>query len=608
MSTNVLPVDRTDIFQLDVSIHTPWRRGLFNIVRKPLEKLVGMTEINAIYARSTTGGAGGNSHTFVRNVLSDLNVHCDVSDEDLARIPRGGPAVVVANHPFGGIEGMLLAELLLRVRPDVKVMANFLLNRVPELHDRFIFVDPFGKPESARANVRGLRQALDHVRSGGMLAVFPSGAVSHMDWKTRQIVDPVWSDTIARIIRRAEAVTVPVFFDGANGKLFQLAGLLHPNLRTAMLPKEVLNKRHRRFPARVGTPIPFKKLLAFENDTDLTEQLRQRTYLLKYRGLPKAQVKQSMPTELQTIVDAVPSVLLNEEINRLPDDCLLAENADLQVYHATADQIPFTLREIGRLREITFRQTGEGTGLSIDLDQFDRHYLHLFLWNKQKCEVVGGYRLGLSDKILASQGAGGLYTTTLFHFNPAIFRKLNPAIELGRSFVRVEYQRAFAPLLMIWKGIGTFVSRNPQYHILFGPVSISNTYSSVSRQLMVAFLKLHSHLPDLSSLVKARIPFCLQSLFSSPVANAHVAAGDVDGVSDFISEIESDHKGLPILIKHYLKLGGRMLEFNQDPKFSDVVDALIYVDLRKTDRRALERYMGKPEAAAFFEHHAGTHA
>jgi len=599
-------VAQRGIFSLDFTIDTPWRRGLFQLVRRPLEKLVGMTEINAIYRRSTTGGVGGDSHAFVQNVLSDLNVRVEVSADDLARIPREGPAVVVANHPFGGIEGILLAEMLLRVRPDVKVMANFLLNRIPELHDRFIFVDPFGGAGSARANIKGLRQALEHVRGGGMLAVFPSGAVSHMDWKTRQVVDPVWSETIARIIRRTEAVTVPVFFDGANGKLFQLAGLVHPGLRTAMLPKELLNKRHRRFPVRVGSPIAFKKLLAFENDATLTEHLRQRTYLLKYRGLPKAQLAQAMPTELQPIVDAVPVALVDDEIKNLPAGALLAENGDLQVFHATADQIPCTLREIGRLREITFRQTGEGTGLSIDLDEFDQYYLHLFLWNKTKREIVGGYRLGLSDQIIKNHGQRGLYTTTLFHFKPEIFAKINPAIELGRSFIREEYQRAFAPLLMIWKGIGKFVSRNPQYHTLFGPVSISNTYSSVSRQLMVAFLKLHKRLPDLSKLVRARMPFCLESLESSPVANAPTAAGDVDGVSEFISEIESDHKGLPILIKHYLKLGGRVLEFNQDPKFSDVVDALIYVDLTQTDRRSLERYMGKAEATAFYAYHGKT--
>ena len=240
--------------------------------------------------------------------------------------------------------------------------------------------------------------------------------------------------------------------------------------------------------------------------------------------------------------------------------------------------------------------------MSIDLDEFDPHYLHLFLWNRETLEIVGAYRLGLTDKIRDQFGTKGLYTTTLFKLKEEFLDELSPAIELGRSFVRIEYQRKQATLSLLWKGIGNFIGRNPQYSRLFGPVSITAEYSPISKNLMVQFLKENNFHPTFSKLVKARNPHRskrLRKLFHETMKGE---SHSMDDVSAMISEIESDHKGIPILLKHYLRLNGVMLSFNRDPKFSDVVDGLILVDLEEADPHTLKRYIGAEGTKKFQEY------
>ncbi len=585
------------IFNLDLPVAGPAGR-LLSLVKRPLEKLVGLEELNRFYARVRGSGGGGTRLQFLQSVLENLNTRAAVVPDDMANIPSTGPLVVVANHPFGAIEGILLASLLESIRPDVKVMANYLLERVTEIRDLFIFVDPFGGPDAARSNVRGLREALDWLGDGGVLAVFPAGTVSYLDVRRREIADPQWSDTVARIVRRSGAAVLPVFFEGANSALFQLAGMVHPKLRTAMLPREFLNKRRNTMHIHIGRTIPFNKLKTFDDDRELTEHLRRRTYLLRYRDqankIPRPPATPMAAYE--PIVPAVDPNLLRGEVDALPAESLLIDNNDHRVFISTADRIPSIMQEIGRLREITFRLTGEGTGRSTDLDEFDQTYLHLFVWNRKTSEIISAYRLGMTDRILADEGPRGLYTSTLFNYKPALLRKLNPAIEMGRSFVRPEYQKGFSPLMLLWKGIGQVLMRNPRYRVLFGPVSISNNYNTKSRQLMVTFLQMHNLLPDLAKLLKAKNPWNSKKPMS-------LTGGDLDEVSELVSEIEADQKGIPILIKQYLKLGGQMLGFNVDPLFSDVVDGLVYIDLLNTDRRVLEKYMGKQGMAQYLRYH-----
>lgn len=566
--------------------------SLYSRALRPLERLLSIDLVNQTYA-AATGAPDWNA--FVQRVLEHLNVSYKVMGDELARIPRTGPLVVVANHPFGCIEGIILASLLSRVRPDVRIMANHLLQRIPEMRDLFVFVDPFGGPGAARANVRPLRQSLRVLEAGGVLGVFPAGEVSHLNLSTRSVADPEWNPMIGRIIRKAECPVLPVYFDGRNSAFFQFAGLLHKRLRTALLAREIFNKRDQRLSVRIGSAIPFSRLKETRDDAGMVEHLRQRTYLLAHKPIesPRPTPAAIAP---KPVIDPVAPALLSAEVASLAPSALLCEAGDLAAYATRAEAVPHLLREIGRLREITFRATGEGTGKSLDLDRFDPNYIHLFVWNRAKTEVVGAYRLGPTDELLKLGGVDALYTHTLFAYRRELLDRMGPALEMGRSFIRQEYQRGFQSLLLLWKGIGHFCVRHPRYKILFGPVSISNTYQSISRQLMVQFFRTHYRLQELAELVRPRNPFRAGS-------RPQTLPGDAEDLSDAIADLEPDHKGIPVLLRQYLKLGARLVDFNVDPDFSDVLDALVYVDLTRTDGRTLDRYMTRPGRASFMAHH-----
>ena len=299
---------------------------------------------------------------------------------------------------------------------------------------------------------------------------------------------------------------------------------------------------------------------------------------------------------------AIPKFLLKAEVDALPGHQCLVASGQFTVHWARAGQFPWCLQEIGRLRELSFRAAGEGTGKASDVDLFDSYYLHLFVWDTQAEAILGAYRLGRVDEILARFGKRGLYTHSLFHYTTQVLRAINPAIELGRSFVRTEYQRSFAPLMLLWRGIGQFVVQSPQYAILFGAVSISNDYEPASRQLIVDYLKANSIELNLARHVKPRRPY--RSRKMAELDSAELAAlNDIEDVSRLIKQIERDSKGVPILLKQYLKLGGRLLAFSADAKFNNTLDGLIMVDLRRSDPRVLARYLGDVGAASFLAYH-----
>jgi putative hemolysin len=309
-----------------------------------------------------------------------------------------------------------------------------------------------------------------------------------------------------------------------------------------------------------------------------------------------------MFADLAEIRPAIPASLLKAEVEALPADQHLVATAQFSVHCARAEQFPWCLQEIGRLRELTFRAVGEGTGKAADVDLFDAYYLHLFVWDTQAEAIVGAYRMGLADEIIDRYGKGGLYTQSLFRYGDRVLQAMNPAIELGRSFVRAEYQRSFAPLMLLWRGIGQFIVQHPQYAMLFGAVSISNDYEPASRRLIVDYLSANNIEANLARHVKPRRPF--RSRRAAAYDQAEFAAlNDIEDVSRMVRQIERDSKGVPILLKQYLKLGGRLLAFSADKRFNDALDGLIMVDLRASDPRVLARYMGEEGAGAFLSRH-----
>jgi putative hemolysin len=547
----------------------------------------------------------------LENLLAEMRVGLSFGPADQARIPASGPVVVVANHPYGVLDGAILAVLLRRARPDVKVLTNSLLADVPELRKHCIFVDPFQTDRSWQSNRRALRESVAWLQQGGMLAIFPAGEVSHWQMPTAQIADPEWNDTAVRLIRKTGASALPFYFCGHNSIGFQLMGMLHPKLRTAFLLQEFLQQEGKTVEVRVGSEIRAEAVEAICDDREATEYLRSRTYLLGRRTNPEALWQTALRSRLafkiqEPVAAPAPPDLLAQEVEMLPEDRCLAGNGDLAVYFGTAREIPHLLQEVGRLRELTFRGAGEGTGKSKDLDRFDDYYSHILLWNKTKRELVGAYRAGNTAQILAEHGVGGLYTSTLFRYDESVFRKLGPALELGRSFVRPEYQRQYAPLLLLWKGIARMVARHPEVPVLFGAVSISNDYSAASREMICQFFEARIQDDELAGLIEPRRPFRPGLLRRWDCRGMVQALRDLDELSQPITDVELDGKGLPILLRQYAKIGGRLLGFNVDRKFSNVLDGLVVVDLRKTEPAVLERYMGREGAARFRSVHSAS--
>ncbi|HEY3938453.1 MAG TPA: GNAT family N-acyltransferase [Bryobacteraceae bacterium] len=547
---------------------------------------------------------GQTAAEFVAGMLENLDIRYRVQDSDLERIPSSGSVLIAANHPFGILEGLILVDLLEKVRSDYRIVANSLLAATPALRQRVFFVNPFGDSAAPQENGRSLRASLAWLGSGGLLVMFPAGEVAHLNWGEKPVTDPKWNTASARFARKTGCTTVPLFFDGANSLPFQMMGAIHPRLRTLNLPRELIKMRRRTIDVRIGRPIAASVLQSYPDAESATEYLRARTYLLLNRPATLWPAPEQGPIARKNNLAASPGQdLLAREVDALGPECVLAANDEFSVLLASASEIPGVLHEIGRAREMTYREIGEGTGRSLDLDEFDSYYQHMFLWNSRDRRVAGAYRLAATQDVLPRRGVAGLYTSTLFHYEPAFFERIGPAIELGRSFICREYQKTYAPLLLLWKGIAAYVLRRPECAVLFGAVSISSDYHSLSRTLIVNYLQ-GRLANELSRWVRPRRAFRGHAMLPKHVKQLSRLLVSVEELSASIQDLERDGKGLPVLMRQYLKVGGQILGFNVDPHFSNALDALVLADLRNAAPPVLDRYMGRAGAASFAALHA----
>ena len=553
-----------------------------------LMEVMKINQVNEVFAQAQHK----NGIEFIDAILAGCGVEVEFDERDLKNIPKEGSFIAIANHPYGGIEGLVLLKMLLTVRPDAKLMANFLLKKIPNLSDYFIAVNPFENIEHS-SSISGLKNTLELLNQGTPIGIFPAGEVSTFDMESQQVTDRLWHPVVGKIIAKAKVPVVPVYFHGNNGLLFNLLSMIHPALRTAKLPSELFNKQGQTIKLRIGKAINIADYPEFNNSTKLLNFLRARTYALgtgleeeKKLFNPRSLFKiKKLPEAFAPEMD---SAVLEKEVEPLREEYRAWQEKNYEVFIVPTSVIPNVIREIGRLREITFREIGEGTNKAVDLDEYDIYYHHLFIWDTEAKLIVGAYRIGLGDEIFYSQGKKGYYLNELFKIKDQLLPVLKKSIELGRSFIRKEYQQKPLPLFLLWKGIFKFLIDNPRYRYLIGPVSISNSFSNFSKSLIVDYINRNHFDHEMAQYVKPRKKFKVD--FSKIDADVLMAGEDsFKNLDDIISEVETRSMKVPVLLRQYIALNANIICFNIDPKFADCLDGFLVLDFQKVPAEMLEK-------------------
>jgi putative hemolysin len=557
-----------------------------------LMELMKINDVNKLFAQAQPK----QGPEFVDAILEGCGVKIEFDERELKNIPAKGGFVAIANHPYGGIEGMVLLKMLCMVRPDAKLMANFLLKKIPNLSDYFIAVNPFENVEHS-SSISGLKNTLALLANGTPIGIFPAGEVSTYKVDKQQVTDRMWHPVVGKIIAKAKVPVVPIYFHGNNGLLFNLLSLIHPALRTAKLPSELFNKHGHTIRLRIGKPVNVEDIADYNKDnTGLLNYLRARTYALG-AGLDEEK-KLFNPRNIFKIKkqpkDIVPEIsagVLEKEIEPLRENYRIWVEKNYEVFITPTNLISNVIREIGRLREITFREIGEGTNRAIDLDEYDIYYNHLFIWDTDAKLIVGAYRIGLGHEIFYSTGKKGFYLSELFKIKSQFTPVLKKSIELGRSWIRKEYQQKPLPLFLLWKGILKYLIDNPRYRYLIGPVSISNSFSTFSKSLIVDYINRNHFDEKLARFIKPRRKFKVD--FSSIDTDLLMAGEDTfKGLDALISEVETRNMKVPVLLRQYIALNAKIICFNIDPRFANCLDGFLVLDLKKVPQDILDK-LGK---------------
>ncbi|MBQ3354798.1 MAG: lysophospholipid acyltransferase family protein [Bacteroidales bacterium] len=531
----------------------------------------GLGEINRLFDEA----ADYQGPEFADHLLENMNITIDVAPEQLENIPKEGGFIVVSNHPFGGIEGVMLLSVVAKRRPDFKLMANFILSHIPNLKDCFFSVNPFEKNPEWKSSVGGVKGAIQHVAAGKGLGIFPAGEVSRYHGHDYP-EDLPWSNSIARIIKNANVPVIPVFWDGQNSARFYRWDKINSMLGTARLTRELANKRDQRVILQIGRPILPAEVEAYEKPAELAAYLRSRSYALE-ANINNAQPK-TTNDKWAPVEPARDTQLLIQELETIREKSFLFSTANFECFLANYDDIPNLMHELGRLREEAFRYIGEGTGKSLDTDEYDHHYKHLILWDSKKQQVVGAYRLGFGNEIMRDKGIKGFYVSSLFKFDESFGETLKKTIELGRSFVTVEYQREVLPLMLLLRGLAGVVTRNPEMEHFIGPVSISSWYPKFFQSMIVKYVtEKHPVNAELAQVASPTTPFHPDFLKVDPDVLLRDYMDSVDKFDKFMFRLSNSIYRMPTLFKKYLKLNAKFLCFNVDPDFNDTLDALLFL-------------------------------
>ena len=567
-----------------------------------LVKILRISVLNKIY----NNNKDKSDLDFLNGVLDDCNIKFEIPEKDLKRIPKEGAFITISNHPLGGIDGVLLLKLLIEKRADYKIIANFLLHRIEPLKPYVMPVNPFENRKDAKSSVAGIKNALLHLKEGKPLGIFPAGEVStYKDGKLK--VDKPWEEGAVRLIKKANVPVIPIYFHAKNSRFFYFLSKISGTLRTAKLPSEVISQEGKVIKVRIGKPISTQDQDEFKDITSFSDFIRKKTYMLanpfekKSTILSTEKIKIRKPAKKITPQKNVDSFI--KEVNVLRENNgRLLESKNYEVFFANAKQMPNLLHEIGRLREITFREVGEGTNKAIDLDKYDKYYYHMFLWDRQANRLAGAYRMGLGKEIYKKYGINGFYVQTLFRIEPELHQMMENTIEMGRAFIIGEYQQKPMPLFLLWKGIVHVTLRYPEHKYLMGGVSISNQFSDFSKSLMIEFMKSHYYDPYIAQYIYPKKEYKVKLKDDDKDFVFDATKADMQKFDKIIDEIEPGALRIPVLIKKYVKQNARLVAFNVDPKFNNAVDGLMYIKVadipESTVKPVMEEFQAELEKKA----------
>ena len=561
-----------------------------------LMKALQISTLNKIYDR--------NKHLseleFLNAILDEFQIKFEIPEEDLKRLPKDGAYITVSNHPLGGIDGILLLKLMLEREPNFRIIANFLLHRIEPMKPYIMPVNPFEDHKDAKSSVIGIKETLRHLRDGKPLGMFPAGEVStYKDGKI--MVDKPWEEGAIKVIRKAQVPVVPIYFHAKNSRFFYFLSKISDTLRTAKLPSELLTQKDRVIKVRIGKPISVAEQNEHETIEAYSEFLRKKTYMLanafeketKLITVPSLKLPKN-PKEIVTGANREKMIVEIDTLREKGDRLL--ESKNYEVFFAQASDIPNILHEIGRLREITFREVGEGTNESIDIDKFDKHYHHLFLWDSEAKVIAGAYRMGLGSEIFAKYGINGFYLQDLFRFEPELYDMMSKSIEMGRAFIIKEYQQKPMPLFLLWKGIVHTTLHHPEHTFLIGGVSISNQFSDFSKSLMIEFMKSNYYDPYVAQYIHPKKEYKVKLKDADKDFIFNEAEADLVKFDKILDELEPGSLRLPVLIKKYIKQNAKVVAFNVDPLFNNAVDGLMYIRISDIPESTMKPVMEEFQA------------
>ncbi len=553
-----------------------WLRTVLNILGPLIDKILGFKKLSKFYEQSNLQGL--EKEEFVNRALKMLNVSCEMDDDTFFSIPAHGPQIIVSNHPFGGIEGIILADILSGIRKDVKFMANSGLSLISEMNDFFLFTNPLITHNYK--NISSIRACQEHLENNGLLVLFPAGKVSYFRKEKKRITDGDWNRIAAKLSKNQNIPVLPIFISGSNSRLFYTLGRIYYRFRLLMLPRELMKMKDKTVSIYSGNILYPEQLKG--SSREITDYLRMQTYLLDPEYIFKRE-EESEQAQLPDIIPAVPFELIKKELSALPVKQHLVDFKNYSIYYGYYEQLENTVREITRLREITFREMQEGSGADRDTDRFDKTYTQLFIVDNKNEEIIGAYRMGQIDRLLKDGDCMDIYLSKMFNFEGDFYSKIKTGVEMGRSFLIKREQKSAYGFFLLWRGIGEFMVRNPKYRYLYGTVSLSNIYDPRSIALM------HRVLVGKKNLVAPVTDIDIQL---HPEVEEYISKKkpNLKELDQLIKSIEPDGKGLPVLVRQYANLGAQFVSIGSDIEFRRTPGMLLIVNTGEAHVKTIQRY------------------